>query len=638
MCGIVGLWFKDPARSVAPDEIERMCDAIVHRGPDDSGIHVDGNFGMGMRRLSIVDLAGGHQPIWSESGDVGVVYNGEIYNYRDLRDELTAKGHRFRTESDTETLVHGHETWSRELPRHLNGMFAYCAWDRVRRQVCLARDHMGVKPLYVYEDERCVAWASEIKAIRALSFVDLQTEPDALLDFLSLGYVPAPLTMFRRIRKLPPATILTLDSAGSSQQSYWRLEFHPEQRTEADWCANLRELVDDAVRRQLMADVPLGAFLSGGIDSSLIVATMARLGVERISTYSIGFGGEDAFHNELDKARIVSDRFRTDHHEIVVEPDVAGLIHPLLDYLDEPVTDTSFIVTYLVSKLARESVKVILSGVGGDEVFAGYRRYVWPLLDRYYRVLPAPVRTGIVAPLLQRLPVDRGSRLKAFFRHARGFVAAAELPQARRYRRYVGVFDSADALATLTPEMRAAVSRRACTAIEDAYEACDSPEPLDRMLYADQHTALVDSLLMFTDKMSMAVSLEARVPLLDVRLVELAARIPASVRLPAANRLKHILKMAMADRLPPEIVHRRKQGFGTPMSRWLRGSLRPLVNDLLGRDRLRRTGVFDPDRVWRLIDDHVHQKADFSEHIMAILSFQVWHDALGRNPAGTPGA
>ena len=624
MCGIVGLWYKDPERRVAESDLRAMCARIVHRGPDDEGVLVDGNFGMGMRRLSIIDIAGGHQPIFNEDRSIATVFNGEIFNYPELRKELESAGHTFSTRSDTESLVHGYEAWRDELPGRLNGMFAFSVWDARARRLLIARDQIGIKPLYFFENDQALAWASEIKALLALPFITAAIDEQALIEFLTFGYVPAPRTLFAGIKKLAPGTLLVAEGRRTRHAEYWNLEFHPEQRPIAHWCDELRALLDDAVRRQLVSDVPLGAFLSGGIDSSAIVTTMHALGSERVSTYAIGFGAADAFHNETAKAARVAAGVGSDHHEILVEPDVASLIEPLVWHLDEPITDTSFIVTYLVSKLARETVTVILSGVGGDEIFAGYRRYLWPLIRDRYALLPDFLDRGLVRPLVNRLPVDRGSPIKAMLRYLRGFLAYADLPDAERYQGYVRIFDDTQLANLLTGDLRARHARHAANQVADYYRAAHAPDPLGRMLYADTKTALVDSLLTFSDKMSMAVSLEARVPLLDTRLVELAARMPSDIKLRGLKGPKHVFKQALAGRLPAGLIKQRKQGFGTPISRWFRAGLRPYLHDVLSRERLRARGLFDPDAAWRLIDDHMTERADHSEHILAMLTLETW--------------
>lgn len=628
MCGIVGILYRDRGRAVPEELLRGMCAAIVHRGPDDEGVFLDGNLGMGMRRLSVIDVEGGHQPLFNEDGTVAVVYNGEIYNYPELRAELEGRGHRFVTRSDTEVLVHGYECWGADLPKHLNGMFGFSLWDAPRRRLLLARDHIGVKPVYIYESDAFLAWASEVKALLTLPEVRAELDPDSLLDYLDLGYVPAPHTLFRGIRKLPPATILVSEGERTHRAAYWDLAFAPEERSDGAWCEELRHLVDDAVRRQLVSDVPLGAFLSGGLDSSSIVATMSRLGAPKISTYAIGFGQEDAFHSELSKASSVARAFGTDHHEIVVEPNVADLLPSLVRHLDEPVTDTSFLVTYLVSKLARETVTVILSGVGGDEVFAGYRRYLWPQIQGLYGRVPGFVDRHVVRPLVSRLPVDRGSRFRSLARYARGFLGHADKPDAERYQGYVRIFSREEKDDLLRPGLRELRDRGESDRVAWYYREAPSGNPLNRMLYADLKTSLVDSLLAFTDKMTMAVSLEARVPLLDYRIVELGARIPPEVKLKGLTGMKHLFKLAMGDRLPQEILRQRKQGFGTPISRWFRGSLKPLLCDLLSPERLRRRGFFEPDAVWGLVDAHMQEREDCSEHLLALLTFELWHQAF----------
>jgi len=626
MCGIVGLFFRSAGRPVPQEVLRRMCRSISHRGPDDEGFFVDGNMGMGMRRLAIIDLAGGRQPMFNEDGQVAAVFNGEIYNYQELRRELEALGHRFRTRSDTEVLVHGYEAWGERLPERLNGMFTFSIWDGRQRRLLLARDHIGIKPLYLYEDDQVVAWSSEIKAILQIPGVRAQLDPEGLVGFLRFGYVPAPRTMFRRIRKVEPATALMLGEGGQRTWRFWDVEYEPEEKSEAELCEQLRALLEDAVRRQLMSDVPLGAFLSGGLDSSAIVSTMHRLGVGHIATYSIGFDGPDAFHSELDKADTIAQLFGTDHHQIRVRPNVADLFPQLVCQLDEPMTDTSFVVTYLVSRLARETVKVILSGVGGDELFAGYRRYWGPKLQRLYETVPAGARQRFVEPAVRQLPVDRGSRLKLLFRYARGFLDNAALGEADRYQGYVGVFNG-ELEDVLTEEFAELAAQGGPDQVARYYREAPADDALNRMMYADLKTSLVDSLLAFTDKMSMTVSLEARVPLLDYRIVELAARIPPELKLHGFFGLKHVFKKALADRLPRAIIRQKKQGFGTPISRWFRDELRPLLLDMLAEERVRRRGYFKPAVVQSLIEDHLRQRADRSEHLLALLTFELWHEA-----------
>ena len=628
MCGIVGIYQKHTDTPANGGEILRaMCDAMVHRGPDGEGYFLDGPLAMGMRRLSVIDLSTGRQPIYNEDKTIAVVFNGEIFNYVELRKQLESDGHVFRTKSDTEVLVHGYEKWGEELPQRLNGMFAFSIWDSKKKRLFLARDHLGVKPLYLYEDREIIVWASEIKAILVHPNVNAELNREALFDFMQFGYVPAPRTMFRGIKKLEPATTFSIDREKVSEWKYWKLEFATVKKTTEEWCEELQYLFEDVVKRQLLSDVPIGAFLSGGLDSSAIVATMHRLNVKNISTYAIGFGEEDSFHNELEKAKSVANQFETNHHEIVVKPNVTDLMFPLVKQLDEPVTDTSFIVTYLVSQLARESVTVILSGVGGDEIFAGYRRYLGPKLQSIYSKVPGPIRRRLVKPIVNRLPIDRGSWVKSFFRYAKGFTDSSENSAPEQYQGYVSVYNNGQRAKVLSREFAALESKHQSQQIADFYDSAQTNEPLNRMLFADMKTSLVDSLLAFTDKMSMAVSLEARVPFLDYRLVELTARIPANLKLKGINGLKHIFKESMKDRLSKRIISQKKQGFGTPVSRWLRNDLKPLLHDCLSENKINERGYFDPKSVQKLIEDHDAQRADYSEHILALLTFEVWHQA-----------
>ena len=424
MCGIYGILQLDGAAAPA-DSLRAMGRLTVHRGPDDEGVHVDGPLALGMRRLSIIDVGGGHQPLSNEDGTLWLVANGEIYNYRELREALIAKGHAFRTASDCETILHLYETYGDACVEHLNGMFAFALWDARRSRLVIGRDRLGVKPLYVCNDGRRLLFASEAKAILAVPGVTAALDPAALSAYLALGYVPAPQSMFRGIAKLPPATMLVAEGGRVEQRRYWRIPSAVDtSRTADDWIAQTRARLEESTRMQMVSDVPIGAFLSGGVDSSAVVAFMAKHSDRPVKTYAIGFGGGDAeaFYNELPYARRVAELFGTDHHEIVVRPDVVALLPRLLWHMDEPIADTAFITTYLVSQFARRDVTVILSGVGGDELFGGYRRYLGSHYQAYFDRLPAPLRRAATA-LGQRLPSDRHSPLLNAMRLAKGFLS-----------------------------------------------------------------------------------------------------------------------------------------------------------------------------------------------------------------------
>lgn len=630
MCGIYGMLLLGGGAAAA-DALRPMARRTVHRGPDDEGSHADGPLAFGMRRLSIIDVAGGHQPLANEDGTLWLVANGEIYNYRELRSELVASGHRFRTDSDCETLLHLYEEQGDAFVERLNGMFAFALWDARRRRLLLGRDRLGIKPLYVSNDGRRLVFASEAKAILALPGMSAELDPAALSSYLALGYVPAPQSILRGMRKLPPATLLVAEQGRSEERRYWRLPQDVDRATSEDeWVDRVRRRLEESVRMQMVSDVPIGAFLSGGVDSSAVVAFMAAASERPVKTYAIGFGGgeAEAYYNELPYARRVANLFGTEHHEILVRPDVASLLPQLLWQMDEPVADTAFITTYLVSQFARRDVTVILSGVGGDELFGGYRRYLGSHYQSYFDRLPPGLRRAASA-LGEKLPGDRHSPLLNALRLAKGFLSTAGLPFDERYRSYVQVFPD-EAAAALLREPR----NGDYDALADALDTATSSDELNQMLAVDAKTQLPDDLLLLTDRMSMAVSLECRVPLLDHELVELAARMPQEVKI-RGGRLKHALKAALADILPPDILERRKRGFGTPMGAWLKGELAPLLRELLSRESIEARGWFRPAEIDALIAAHAANRLDGTDRLLALLNLEIWARMYldGRAPA-----
>ena len=619
MCGIYGIIELDG--STAPAEaLPRMGEITHHRGPDDEGVYSDGPLAFGMRRLSIIDLAGGHQPLTNEDGSLWLVANGEIYNYRELRQELLAQGHRFRTESDCETLLHLYEAYGDDFVSRLNGMFAFALWDARRRRLLLARDRLGVKPLYLRRDARRVAFASEAKALLALPGVRAEVDPNALSAYLALGYVPAPWSIFRGIDKLPPATLLVVEGNRVEQHRYWRMPTQVDETlAEADWTERLRAGLEVSVHSQMVSDVPIGAFLSGGIDSACVVAFMSKHSAKPVKTYAIGFdGGEaEAYYNELPHAREVAARFGTEHHEIIVKPDVVALLPHLLWHMDEPIADTAFVTTYLVSQFARRDVTVILSGVGGDELFGGYRRYLGSYYQARFERLPERVRR-IASALGTALPSDRHSRVLDAMRLTKGFLATAGLPLEERYRSYVEVFGEDDIVELLREPVSCEIDPLAT-----AFGEASGTDDLNRLFTVDAATQLPDDLLMLTDKMSMAVSLECRVPLLDHELVELAARMPEGVKI-RGGRLKHAMKTALKDVLPPAVLSRRKRGFGAPMGAWLKRELIPLMRELLSEESVESRGLFRHDRIAALIAAHESNRIDGTDCLLALLHFEIW--------------
>ncbi|MEO8038528.1 MAG: asparagine synthase (glutamine-hydrolyzing) [Betaproteobacteria bacterium] len=619
MCGIHGIHTLDgsPASGALLSEMGRIT---LHRGPDDEGQHIDGACAIGMRRLSIIDLAGGHQPLSSEDGMLWVVCNGEIYNFRELRAELQQQGYRFKTGSDCEVLLYLYAEHGDEFVKRLNGMFGFALWDARRRRLLIGRDRLGVKPIYILRDHRRIAFASEAKALLALPGFRAELDLSALDSYLGLGYVPAPQSIFRGVEKLPPATLLIVENGRVEQKRYWQLSSNVDRTlTESQWTDAVRARLEESVRMQMVSDVPIGAFLSGGIDSSCVVAFMAAQSERPIKTYSIGFtgGAAENLYNELPFARRVSELFRTDHREIVVKPDVVSLLPRLVWHMDEPIADTAFVTTYLVSEFARRDVTVILSGVGGDELFGGYRRYLGNHYQAYFEKLPHWLRGAMVATA-GKLPSDRHSRVLNMVRLGKAFLESSGQSFEERYRSYVQVFsrDAQNELLKIN-----GYERR--DALDVAFGLSRSEDGLNRMLGVDAETQLPDDLLLLTDKMSMAVSLECRVPLLDHELVELAARIPESIKV-KGGELKHVLKSALKGTLPDDILYRKKRGFGTPMGAWLKRDLAPVMQELLSKESVNRRGLFDHAAIARLIADHASNRVDGTDRLLSLLNLEIW--------------
>jgi asparagine synthase (glutamine-hydrolysing) len=618
MCGIYGQLRFD-GQVVSRSLLTAMGNAMTHRGPDDEGIFLDRAFGLGMRRLSIIDLTGGHQPFTAMNGGLALVVNGEVYNFLELRAELERAGHQFRSQSDCETILWGYLEWGLDkLLQKLNGMYAFALWDGRSQQLIVARDRVGIKPIYYHFDGKVFTFASEAKSLFPAG-IRTALNRQALPAFLALGYVPAPETLFAGIHKLPVASVAVVKDGQINLRSYWSLPAETDgSLTEAEWRERVRAQLDESVPMQMVSDVPLGAFLSGGIDSSAVVAYMARHASGPVKTYAIGFDGDAAgrYYNELPYAREVAQCFGTEHHEILVRPEVAELLPRLLWHLDEPISDSAFLTTYLVSEFARREVTVILSGVGGDELFGGYRRYLGEQYMGTYRRLPAMARS-LLQRIARRLPADRHTRLLNMARLARAFVLSAELPFEDRYRSYVQMF-APEAIAALCDSHNGGKDP-----ITQAFAQAGSSDFLNRLLYVDSVTQLPDDLLLLTDKMSMSVSLECRVPLLDHRLVELAAAMPASIKI-RGGRLKHLLKETLRGTLPDEILDRRKRGFGAPMGAWLRSQLLPLMQQVLSPKSIKSRGLFNPQAVFQVKQQHLAQQADHSDHLQALMNLELW--------------
>ena len=611
--------------------VRRMMAAQRHRGPDDAGCHLEPGVGLGFSRLAILDLSpAGHQPIPNEDGALWLVFNGEVYNFRDLTPLLERAGHRFRSRCDSEVIPHAYEEWGSVCLERLNGMFAFALWDRRRREVLLARDRLGVKPLYYWSDGRTLAFASELKALLAHPDVPRALDRQALVSYLLHEYVPSPRSIFAGVRKLPAGHFLRVPLDGAARgrvtedwrpERYWDVRFGGETergRTDEDYADELRGLLRAAVARRLVSDVPLGAFLSGGLDSSSVVALMAELSAERPRTFAIGF--EEASFDELRYAELVARHFDTDHHVAILRPNAHELIATVADYLDEPFADASALPTYLVAHHAREHVTVALSGDGGDELFAGYdwyaaQRAAAASVDRLPDALRA--RLGALAGHIPPGPAKKG-----VLNVARRFFEGAALPLELQHARWRTFWSAAELDALLVDDGMPELAGD-CAAMRALLADSGSKRPLDQQQYADIKDYLPDDILFKVDRMSMAVSLEARGPFLDYTLVEFAARLPPGLRRRGLDG-KRLLKLAMRKNLPPDILRRRKLGFNIPYKHWLRGDLRDLMLDALAPARLGQQAIFRPDTVERLVREHLDGTRDHAHKLWQLLLFQLW--------------
>lgn len=617
MCGIAG--YIDLQRPAEQALIERMTRTMVHRGPDGEGYYLDGPLALGHRRLSIIDLVGGKQPMSDVSGRYWITYNGEIYNFLQLRDQLMQLGHRFATRSDTETILASYIQYGENCVDHLRGMFAFAIWDAVKKCLFLARDRIGKKPLYYHCTGQRLVFASEIKAILQYPGIERALDHSALADYLQLQYVPFPKTIFRSIRKLSPGFALRVtvedDQLKVAERRYWDLRYQPDfSRSEAQWCEALQDKLAEAVRIRLISEVPLGAFLSGGVDSSAVVACMARAQTAPVKTFSIGFKEED--FSETRYARQVAEQFGTEHHEFVVEPDAMEMLPRLAWAFDEPFADSSAVPTYYVSKLAREHVTVILSGDGGDETFAGYGRYPWAVDMTRYDVLPQPLKTLLFGVPSALLP--DGVRGKGMLRHL------SKDP----FGRYAGLVSQGEPSyfrALFSNDFKHALptSYSADAFLRTHYEACNSADYLTRLQYLDTKTYLAEDIMTKVDRASMLCSLETRAPLLDHEFLELAATIPADLKLKNGTT-KYIFKKSLEGILPGNILYRKKMGFGVPLVHWFKEDLIDYARDTLFSIEARQRGFFNLQQVEKLLMQHQKVGRDLSPRIWGLLFFEHW--------------
>ncbi|MEZ6152009.1 MAG: asparagine synthase (glutamine-hydrolyzing) [Pirellulaceae bacterium] len=622
MCGIAGILKLDRTTAAPAEVLERMLQSIYHRGPDEDGRLFDEELAMGMRRLSIIDLADGQQPIFDESGRYAVVFNGEIYNYRELRQELIGRGHTLKTHSDTEVIVHLYEEQGPDCLEQLRGMFGIAVWDKRERKLFIARDRMGIKPLYYAIKNNSLIFGSEIKALLVHPDVDAALDLRGLSNYLSLKYIPSPGTLFEEIQSIPPGHYLIAQNGRIEIKRYWNISYaKPKQpKSEAEYIDEATELIRESVKLRLRSDVPFGAFLSGGVDSSTIVAFMAEQMSEPVRTFSVGFGEGD----ELPYAKMVADRFGCDHHTLnITANDFIEHAETVLWHMDQPIADQATVATLMVAKLARQHVKMVLTGEGGDELFAGYARYAGERFSPYTRWLPnwagRIIRSGA-----RRLPGMRRGKLALH--------ALTTGNEAQRFANWFPMFNDETKRQVLSERM-SDYREGAADIFAHHLGECDAREPLDRMLYVDSKLWLPDFLLLRGDKLTMANSLEARIPLLDHKLVEFAARLPTKYKLHRGDR-KYLLKRVAERMLPSEIIHRKKQGFPIPIDRWLRNEARPLMRDMLSQESLQHRSLFNPQFVETLMQQHESGFADNTTELWGLVSLEIWMRRMIDEAAG----
>lgn len=625
MCGIFGVVSTKPLEI----DIEKHTHKLSHRGPDDFGIHRDEYAGLGHRRLSIIDLEGSKQPIYNEDRTKCIIFNGEIYNFQELRKTLIAKGHQFTTNGDTETILHAYEQWGSKCVDRLRGMFAFAIWDLNKKKLFIARDRLGIKPLFYAHHQGRFYFASEMKAILADPSFPRKIDELALTSYFSYSYIPAPLTIFADIRKLEPGHTITWARGNFKMEKFWDLQFAPERkRSETYYTDTFMGLLQEAVDLRMISDVPLGAFLSGGIDSSAIVALMSKASTSPVNTFCIGFGGNTGgYLDERGYARQVAERYNTNHkdYEVMMNPD--GLIEKIVRAFDEPFADDSTIPSYFVCKVARENVTVALSGLGGDEIFAGYERYLGFKLRGVYNKVPSFIRSKIIARIVARLPERADGHYT--INHMKRFVRSSELSSDRCYLSYLSILKDDLRRDLFADRKRFIKYHKSCDDIFLQHFNSDNVEgdknSVDRALYCDLKTYLPEDILAVTDRMSMQNSLEVRVPFIDHKFLEFCATIPIEMRMKGFQK-KYLLKKASRPLLPKEVLDHRKQGFIGPMTQWLKHDLKPYVLDTLTEKNLGKHGLLNFNTVNKIIEEHFSGKEIHDTLIWSLLIFQKWFD------------
>jgi asparagine synthase (glutamine-hydrolysing) len=628
MCGIVGI-VESSGRPVNHSWLEAMNGSIRHRGPDDDGFYVNGPVGLGMRRLSIIDVGGGHQPIHNEDKTVWVVFNGEIYNFKEIREALEKRGHQFQTQSDTETLVHLYEEYGAEGISRLRGMFAYALWDENRERLILSRDRFGIKPLYYSFTGGRLLFGSELKSCLAAPGFTPEISPSAIEAFLTYLYIPGPQTVFRNVKEVPPAHYLVYEAGKLSLHRYWTIAYRGDHALSSkEWEDRFLGQFRESVKSHLVSDVPLGAFLSGGIDSSAVVGIMAQESSKPVETFTIGYDGKGSFQDERAYARLIAERFRTHHHEFVVTPDIRDLLPKLVASFDQPFADSSAIPTYYISELTRRHVKVALSGLGGDEIGGGYERYLGMLWIERYRKLPRFVRQNVIKRLIASMPdPESGGR---WADRLKRFVHSADMDSvAARYASLITVFSTDERQRLLTHDFRVKAENADSPdeLLDHLLSSQNADTSLHHIMLADLRLYLPNDLLVLTDRVSMYHSLEVRVPFLDHPLVELMAQVPSEYKISAKGK-KILLRRAFRGLLPGAILNRRKLGFSVPLALWLRTDLAPLMREILSEDEIKRVGYLHYPEIKRIMNEHLAGRANHENKLWGLINLICWYRSL----------
>ncbi|MFH0788943.1 MAG: asparagine synthase (glutamine-hydrolyzing) [Pseudomonadota bacterium] len=632
MCGICGQYNFKSREPVFSDRLRVMNETLRHRGPNDEGYYIDGPVGLSMRRLSIIDVIGGKQPIHNEDQTLWIVFNGEIFNYSELRHNLEKKGHRFSTASDTETIIHLYEDYGESCVDYLRGMFAFALWDTRHQSLFLARDRIGIKPLFfsVVNDEK-ILFASEIKALLASSEIVPEMDLQALDAFFAYGYIPSPLSIYKGIRKLLPGHFLRVDPKGITIKKYWDLYFQPDYgKSEIYFIEKFQEIFSEAVKIRLLSEVPLGAFLSGGVDSSMVVAHMAQSLKTPPETFTVGFSGNTGgFLDERPYSRLVADKYGCNHHEIEVEPKVDDILDEIVRAFDEPFADDSVIPSYYICKVSKQWVTVALTGLGGDELFGGYERYLGFRLSLLYDCIPSFISKCMLSPIIEILPERKDGHYAV--NHMKRFMRAAHLPLIDRYRSYVSAMPVDLRSGLYDPAIARTIDFEATDRLMGDYFSSNNAEtPLDRMFYQDIKTYLPDDILALTDRLGMLHSQELRVPFTDHLLVEFCATIPAEMKLKRFQK-KYLLKKAADGFIPKEVLNHRKQGFASPMAQWLKGDLTALRKKLLSKENIEAGGILNWEFVNRMIFEHLNRKELNDKVIFALIMFQKWKENIEKS-------